>query len=103
MAAAGDADVLLLGLRQGEGPGDVVEALGLLDGEDALRAELAVDVVDEDARRRLVLLRRLRKRNGWRGGGESRRLEKRASFQGFLLGWVKLTCRYARRRDPVHS
>jgi len=83
---AGDADVLLLGLRQGEGLGDVVEALGLLDGEDALRAELAVDVVDQDARRRLVLLRRLRERNGRRGGGESRRLQEGASFQGFLLG-----------------
>jgi hypothetical protein len=89
MAAAGDADVLLLGLRQGEGLGDVVEALGLFNGEDALRAELAVDVVDQDAGRRLVLLRRLRERNGWRGGGESRRLQERASFQAFLLGWLK--------------
>jgi len=89
MAAAGDADVLLLGLRQGEGLGDVVEVPGLLDGEDALRAELAVDVVDQDARRRLVLLRRLRERNAWRGGGESSRLQERASFQGFLLGRLK--------------
>jgi hypothetical protein len=89
MAAAGDADVLLLGLRQGEGLGDVVEVLGPLDGEDALRAELAVDVVDQDARRRLVLLRRLRKGNGGRGGGESGRLQERASFQGFLLGRLK--------------
>src|SRR5678816_432123 len=102
MATAGDADVLLLGLRQGEGLGDVGEALGLLDGEDALRAELAVHVVDEDARRRPSgfsrrrgFLRRLREGNGWRGGGDSRRLQERASFQGFLLGWVKLTCRYA--------
>jgi len=89
MAAAGDADVLLLGLRQGKGLGDVVEALGPLDGEDALRAELAVDVVDQDARRRLVLLRRLRERNAGRGGGEPSRLQERASFQGFLLGRLK--------------
>jgi len=85
MAAAGDADVLLLGLRHGEGLGDVVEALGPLDGEDALRAELPVHVVDQDAGRRRRLLRRLRKGNGWRGGGESCRLQERASFQGFLL------------------
>jgi hypothetical protein len=89
MAAAGDADVLLLGLRQGEGPGDVVEVLGLLDGEDALRAELAVDVVDQDARRRLVLFRRLREGSRGRGGGESRRFQERASFQILLLGSLK--------------
>jgi hypothetical protein len=99
VTSAGDADVLLLLLGQGEDLGDVVEALGLLDGEDALRAELPVDVVDEDARRRRCFprrrrgflrrrrgfLRRLRKGNGRRGDCESRRLQERASFQGFLL------------------
>jgi len=44
-----------------------------------------VHVVDQDAGRRRRLLRRLRKGNGWRGGGESCRLQERASFQGFLL------------------
>jgi hypothetical protein len=48
--AAGDADALLLGARLGERPADVVEALDPVDGEDALRAELAVDVVDQDSR-----------------------------------------------------
>jgi hypothetical protein len=89
VASARDADVLLLLLGHGEDLGQVVEALRLLDGEDALRAKLAVDVVDQDARRRLVLLRRLRKGNGWRRGGESRRFQERASFQILLLGRLK--------------
>jgi len=87
--AAGDADVPLLGARLGERLGDVVEALDPVDGEDALRALLAVDVVDEDAGRRLVLLRRLRKGSGGRRGGESRDLEKRSAFQILLLERLK--------------
>jgi hypothetical protein len=89
MPAAGDADALLLGARLGERLGDVVEALDPVDGEDALRALLAVDVVDEDAGRRLVLLRRLRKGPGGRRGSESRDLEKRSAFQILLLEWLK--------------
>jgi hypothetical protein len=93
--AAGDADVLLLGARLGERLGDVVEALDAVDGEDALRAELAVDVVDEDAGRRLRLggrlgrLGELREGNLRRGGGESGRLQERASFQILLLEGLK--------------
>jgi len=48
-----------------------------------------VDVVDQDAGRRLVLLRRLRERDPGRGGGESRRFQERASFQVLLLGRLK--------------
>jgi hypothetical protein len=87
--AAGDADILFLGLGHGEGLGDVVEVLRTGDVENALRAELAVDVVDQDARRWLVLLGRLRERDRRRGGGESRRFQERASFQILLLECLK--------------
>jgi len=94
VAAAGDADAALLLARLREGLGDVVEVFRAGDGEDARRAELAVDVVDQDrARRRLGRrlgrLGELREGSVGRGGGEPRRLKERASLQILLLGRLK--------------
>ncbi len=61
VARARDADRLFFLLRRAHRRADALQRLGLHDAPHARRVELRVDVVDQDARRRLVLLRRLGK------------------------------------------
>src|SRR5688500_3351799 len=56
VARAREADLFLLLLRRLDGAAHAVERVGLHDAPYARRVELRVDVVDEDAGRRLVLL-----------------------------------------------
>jgi hypothetical protein len=83
--AAGDAHRLLLGPGLREGLAHAVEVLGLRDGEDARRAELRVDVVHQDARRRLRLRGALRERDRGRSRRERRRLQEIAPLQKSIL------------------
>src|SRR5687767_14529883 len=74
VARAREADLLLLLLRGLDGVAHAVERVGLHDAPHAGRVELRVDVVDQDPRRRLVLLAGLGKRA--RRPSERRRLQK---------------------------